>query len=133
MQNTRKMLAAAATALALVAGASACGGQQTSEETAVAQGQQQAQGQQVIIDVRTPEEFATGHLPGARNLDLNGGDFAAALAGLDKGASYLLYCRSGNRSGMALEMMQQAGFADVKNLGSVQEAADALGTVIATD
>ena len=87
----------------------------------------------VIFDVRSPEEFAAGHLPGARNLDLNGGDFAAALAGLDKSTPYLLYCRSGNRSGVALEMMQQAGFTDVKNLGSVQEAADALGTVITTD
>jgi rhodanese-related sulfurtransferase len=130
MQNTRKMLAAAA--LALGVGASACGGQQTSEETAVAQGQQQAQGQQVIIDVRTPEEFAAGHLPGARNLDLNSGEFAAALAGLDAGATYLLYCRSGNRSGTAAQMMRQAGFTDVTNLGSVQEAADALGTVITT-
>lgn len=129
MQKTRKMLAAAATALALGVGASACGGSQTSQETAVAQ----SQGEQVIIDVRTPEEFAAGHLPGARNLDLNGGDFAAALDGLDKSTPYLLYCRSGNRSGMALEMMQQAGFTDVKNLGSVQEAADALGTVITTD
>lgn len=87
----------------------------------------------VLLDVRESAEFAAGHLPGARNLDLHGGDFAAALDGLDKSTPYLIYCRSGNRSGMALEMMQQAGFTDVKNLGSVQEAADALGTVITTD
>ena len=86
----------------------------------------------VVIDVRTAEEFAQGHLPGARNLDLNCGGFAAALAGLDAGATYLLYCRSGNRSGTAAQMMRQAGFTDVTNLGSVQEAADALGTVITT-
>ena len=86
-----------------------------------------------MIDVRTPEEFSAGHLPGARNLDLNGGGFAATLATLDRSASYLLYCRSGNRSGEAAAMMQQAGFANVANLGSVQEAADALGTVITTD
>ena len=129
MQKTQNLLAAMATALALVAGVTACGNSQTSQETAVAQ----SQGEQIIIDVRTSEEYSTGHLPGARNLDLNSGDFAAALAGLDKDAPYLLYCRSGNRSGMALEMMQQAGFTNVKNLGSVQEAADALGTVITTD
>ena len=90
-------------------------------------------GDQVLIDVRTPEEFSAGHLPGACNLDLNGGGFAAALASLDRSASYLLYCRSGNRSGEAAAMLQRAGFTDVRNLGSVQEAADALGTVITTD
>jgi rhodanese-related sulfurtransferase len=87
----------------------------------------------VVIDVRTAEEFAEGHLPGARNLDLHRGDFAAAITGLDPGATYLLYCRSGSRSGIAAEMMRQAGFTDVTNLGSVQEAADALGTVITTE
>ena len=87
----------------------------------------------IVIDVRTAEEFAQGHVPGARNLDLNCGDFAAALAGLDPDATYLLYCRSGNRSGTAAQMMRQAGFTDVTNLGSVQEAADALGTVITSE
>ena len=87
----------------------------------------------IVIDVRTAEEFAQGHVQGARNLDLNCGDFAAALAGLDPGVTYLLYCRSGNRSGTAAQMMRQAGFTDVTNLGSVQEAADALGTVITSE
>ncbi|MCB1252347.1 MAG: rhodanese-like domain-containing protein [Austwickia sp.] len=63
----------------------------------------------IILDVRTPEEFAAGHLQGARNLDL-AGDFAAGLARLDKSASYAVYCRSGNRSGQALATMHAAGF-----------------------
>lgn len=87
----------------------------------------------VILDVRTPEEFAAGHVQGAVNLDLNGGAFGHAMSTLDRDVSYVLYCRSGNRSGVAAGMLQQAGFTDVQNLGSVQEAADALGTVITTD
>lgn len=79
----------------------------------------------VIIDVRTPEEYAMGHLEGAQLLDLTGGEFAAALPQLSPDTEYLLYCRSGNRSGQAKKMMEDAGFTDVTNLGSVEEAAEA--------
>jgi rhodanese-related sulfurtransferase len=67
----------------------------------------------VVLDVRTPEEFAEGHLEGAELLDFYRADFADQLAALDRGVPYLLYCRSGNRSGQALEMMRQLGFEDV--------------------
>lgn len=89
--------------------------------------------QTVIIDVRTPEEFAEGHVQGALNHDLLGGGFQAVLPQLDKNVAYKLYCRSGNRSGQAMALMQQAGFTKVENLGSLQEAADALDTPIVTD
>ena len=89
--------------------------------------------QTILIDVRTAEEFASGHVKGAINHDLLGGDFQAALPTFDKNATYQLYCRSGNRSGQAMAMMQQAGFANVQNLGSVEEASDALNTPIVTD
>ena len=84
----------------------------------------------VIVDVRTPAEFAEGHLEGAELLDLTGGDFAAALPSLDPDAEYVVYCRSGNRSGQAGAMMEDAGFTDVTNLGSLGEAADATGLAI---
>lgn len=87
----------------------------------------------VIIDVRTPEEFAQGHVMGAVNHDLLGGDFQAVLPRLDKNMEYELYCRSGNRSGQAMALMQQEGFTKVENLGSLQEASDALNTPIVTD
>ena len=80
----------------------------------------------IIIDVRTAEEFGAGHVEGALNKDLNNGDFQAALAGLDKNANYVLYCRSGNRSGQAMALMQQAGFEHVTNLGALEDAAAAL-------
>ena len=67
----------------------------------------------VVLDVRTPEEFAEGHLEGAVLVDFYAPDFADQLAGLDANVPYVLYCRSGNRSGQTLSLMAQMGFADV--------------------
>jgi rhodanese-related sulfurtransferase len=83
-----------------------------------------------VIDVRTAEEFAEGHVKGARNLDIRNGDFEKALANLDKEASYSVYCRSGNRSATAVELMRNAGFTNVVDLGAVEEAAQALALPI---
>lgn len=84
----------------------------------------------IILDVRTAEEFASGHLEGAEMLDFNGGEVAGALPTLDPGAEYLVYCRSGNRSGQAVALMQQAGFTNLTNLGSLEQAAQATGIAI---
>lgn len=89
--------------------------------------------QTVVIDVRTPEEYDAGHLEGATLLDLNGGEFAAALPTLDPQAQYVVYCRSGNRSGQAVKMMEDAGFTSVTNLGSVEAASSSTGLPIVTD
>lgn len=83
-----------------------------------------------IIDVRTPAEFAEGHLDGAELLDLSGGEFAAALPSLDPDDEYLVYCRSGNRSAQAVQLMVDAGFSDVTDLGSLGDAAGATGIAI---
>ena len=83
----------------------------------------------VIIDVRTPAEFATGHLDGAVNIDVQSPDFAAQIMELDPNGDYFVYCRSGNRSGQAIAQMSQMGF-DGENLtngGSVQNASDLSG------
>lgn len=84
----------------------------------------------IIIDVRSPGEFADGHLEGAQLLDLNSGQFSAALPGLDPQVAYVVYCRSGNRSAQAVAMMEEAGFDDVTDLGSLKQAADATGIAI---
>lgn len=68
-----------------------------------------------IIDVRTPEEFLSGHLAGAENLDVESGAFDAGISQLDKGATYALYCRSGRRSSIAAGKMADAGFTNVVN------------------
>ena len=83
----------------------------------------------VIIDVRTPAEFASGHLEGALNIDVQSPDFAAQIMELDPSGEYFVYCRSGNRSGQAIAQMTQMGF-DGNNLtngGSVDEASKASG------
>jgi phage shock protein E len=81
----------------------------------------------MIIDVRSAEEFSTGHLQGAVNIDVNGPTFDSIISGLDPNGSYLLYCRSGNRSAVAAERMRQAGIVNITDLGSVEVAASATG------
>lgn len=63
-----------------------------------------------VIDVRTPEEFAEGHLDGAVLVDFSAPTFADEVAQLDPAEPYLVYCRSDNRSGQAVAMMQSMGF-----------------------
>ncbi|MGD9606487.1 MAG: rhodanese-like domain-containing protein [Leucobacter sp.] len=84
----------------------------------------------IILDVRTADEYAGGHLDGAQLLDFNGGDVAAAIPSLDPDAEYLVYCRSGNRSGQAIALMEQAGFSNLTNLGSLEQAASTTGIQI---
>lgn len=82
----------------------------------------------MVVDVRTPQEFAGGHLEGAVNIDIQGSDFDTRIAALDPAADYLVYCRSGNRSGQAIDRMRAAGFTgELTNLGSVDEASGASG------
>ncbi|GAP61667.1 MAG: rhodanese-like domain-containing protein [Ardenticatenia bacterium] len=70
----------------------------------------------VILDVRTPEEFAGGHLEGAINIDFYAPDFEQQLAQLDKSKTYFVYCRSGNRSGQTIPIMKKLGFQQVYEL-----------------
>ncbi len=85
-----------------------------------------AKAELVILDVRTPEEYSEIRVKGSRNLDWNGPDFKDQIVKLDKNACYKVYCRSGNRSGRAMELMKSLGFKDVENLGSVSEASQKL-------
>lgn len=64
----------------------------------------------VVLDVRTPEEFAQGHLKGAKNIDIRQPDFYSRVDKLDKNQTYLVYCRTNHRSGVAVEYMSQHGF-----------------------
>ncbi|PCJ92658.1 MAG: rhodanese [Flavobacteriaceae bacterium] len=70
-----------------------------------------------ILDVRTPEEVEEGYIPKATNIDIYlGQEFLDELEKLDKAKSYYVYCRSGNRSGQACALMNQAGFENAYNL-----------------
>ncbi|MGR0321084.1 rhodanese-like domain-containing protein [Agromyces sp. ZXT2-3] len=83
----------------------------------------------VVVDVRTPAEYAAGHLDGAVNLDLTSGRLAAEIPTLDAEGDYVVYCKSGNRSAQATQLMEEAGL-DVTDGGSMQQAADATGLPI---
>lgn len=70
----------------------------------------------LILDVRTPEETATGILVGAQKIDFFGNNFELQVDKLDKRIPVFLYCASGNRSGQAMLLMEQKGFKEVYNL-----------------
>jgi rhodanese-related sulfurtransferase len=75
----------------------------------------------VILDIRTPEEFAAGRIAGAINIDYYASDFEAQLSELDLDVPYIMYCNSGNRSGNALPLMDSIGFTEVYELdGGIQ-------------
>jgi rhodanese-related sulfurtransferase len=80
----------------------------------------------ITLDVRTPIEFAEGHIQGARLIDFQSSNFENEISTLDKKVTYAVYCRSGNRSGQAVKVMQDAGFTNVFNMnGGVIDWANA--------
>ncbi len=70
----------------------------------------------VILDVRTLQEFNDGHIKNAKMLDFYKSDFAKKLSKLDKTKRYFIYCHSGNRSGQTLQLMKKMKFQQVYNL-----------------
>lgn len=120
----KKLLATLGILLGATLGLAGCAGAQNVELS----------GETVVIDVRTPAEFASGHLEGAVNIDVQSPDFAQQIMALDPTGDYLVYCRSGNRSSQAIAQMTQMGF-DGENLingGSVQQASDMSGIAVVT-
>lgn len=73
----------------------------------------------MIVDVRTPQEFADGHLDNAVNYPLS--ELDTYLANVDKDVHIVLYCRSGNRSGQAYQYLQSQGFTNIHNAGGLAE------------
>ena len=69
-----------------------------------------------IIDVRTSGEFQVGHLPDAMLIDFYAKNFVERVKALDKDTTYLLYCRTGNRSGQTLKLMRNLGFKAAYNM-----------------
>ena len=81
-----------------------------------------------VIDVRTTEEWNSGHLDGAVHMDIQAADFADQIATLDPSANYVIYCRSGNRAGQAIDYMKKMGFTgELMNAGAVNDAASMTG------
>ena len=72
----------------------------------------------MIVDVRTPEEYADGHIESSLLINVNSDDFEEKIGQLDRDGKYLVYCRSGNRSGKAVDIMQELGFHEVYEMAS---------------
>ena len=73
----------------------------------------------LVIDVRTPAEFAQGHLDNAINYPLS--ELATHFANIEKDQPIVLYCRSGNRSGQAYQFLRDQGFTQIHNAGGLTE------------
>ncbi|MDB4313255.1 rhodanese-like domain-containing protein, partial [Akkermansiaceae bacterium] len=69
-----------------------------------------------VIDIRTPEEFASGHLPGAIMIDFKSADFKTELAKLDRSKEYLFHCKSGGRSTQSIEAWKEFNFGEIYHL-----------------
>ena len=72
----------------------------------------------IVVDIRTPEEFANGHIKKAININMNDKGFTKKLAKLDREKTYLMHCRSGGRSTASLPVWNQLGFENVLHLSS---------------
>ena len=119
----RKLLTTISLALVAVFGLAACG---SSDPVVVTD-------DVVIIDVRTPAEYAEGHLEGAVNIDVSAPGFAEAIADLAADGEYIVYCRSGNRSAQAAAIMRDQGLENITDLGSLENASTSTGLVVVTD
>jgi rhodanese-related sulfurtransferase len=111
-----KKLIASFAAIILLAGCSSTGSATTVNLNVSEFSQKITEPGVIILDVRTPEEFASGHIEGALNIDFNSGNFANEITRLNPSETYAVYCRSGSRSGQAASIMHKAGFHDVSNL-----------------
>ncbi len=79
-----------------------------------------------VIDVRSPEEYAEGHIEGAKNIDFQDDKFEAGLKALDKTKPYLVHCAAGGRSTSSLEVFKKLGFTQIIHLdGGIRAWQDA--------
>jgi rhodanese-related sulfurtransferase len=116
-----KFIAASFIAALAVTGLAGCSAQEPMDMSTYA----------AVIDVRTPAETSAGHLEGAKLFDVQDASFMANLDTLDKEADYYIYCRSGNRSGVAIKTMQANGFTGtLHNGGSLENAAAETGLTV---
>ena len=67
----------------------------------------------IVLDVRTADEFNSGHIKGAVNIDIRQPDAFSKIDKLNKNAKYIVHCRTNHRSGMAVEHMLQSGFKNI--------------------
>lgn len=110
--NLRMTLLALVMSVAALLGLAGCSSSETdAARTAIESGA-------TVIDVRTPAEYDSGHVDGALNIDVQAPDFAEKVGELPKDETYVVYCRSGNRSAAAIDIMEDLGFTDLIDGGA---------------
>ena len=82
----------------------------------------------LIIDVRTPDEYKSGHIENAINIEWQ--DIKTISSNISNDKKIYLYCRSGNRSGKATEILKNIGYKDVINIGGIKDASNYLNSEI---
>lgn len=88
-------------------------------------------GEHTVIDVRTPAEYAAGHVDGSENIDVSAGSFEQQVEQLDKDEEYVVYCQSGNRSAQAADKMAELGFTEIVDGGGIVDLQSAGADVVA--
>lgn len=121
MKITSRLLASVAIAATLAFGVAACA--PAAEPISISS-------ETVVIDVRTPGEFASGHLEGAVNIDVQSASFDETVSELPTDGDYVVYCQSGNRSAGAIDRMEGLGFTALTDAGGVGEASESTGLAI---
>lgn len=89
-----------------------------------------ARGEVAVVDVRTPEEYAEGHLKGATLVPTGSEGFVSKVRAAAAGKPVLVYCRSGNRSSKAAAQLTAAGVPNVSNLWGGIQAWQAAGNAV---
>jgi phage shock protein E len=111
-------------ALVLLLGLAACGPQAEPAAREPARTQAQSPAAQVLyVDVRTPEEFASGHVAGAVNIPHDQMEARWRELAAHQGDSVVVYCRTGRRSGLAIDVLRSRGFDRLENGGGFEQLA----------
>ena len=120
MKRVTRLLAPLAIAGSVALGLSGCAPAAESPPISVAAGT-------VVIDVRTPAEYASGHLAGAINIDVQSASFDSVASQLPANGTYVLYCHSGSRAAAAIGHLTALGFTHLTNAGGLDAASSATG------
>ncbi len=113
--NLRRTLAVVVFALLAAIGLTSCGGGDEAR-AAIDNGA-------TVVDVRTPAEYESGNVEGALNIDVSAPDFVERVSELPKDDTYVVYCRSGNRSAAAISIMEDLGFTNLIDGGAYSSLA----------
>ena len=76
----------------------------------------------IVLDIRTPKEFNSGHIDGAININFYDADFATQISTLDPSKQYVVHCRSGGRSGKSLTTFKSLGFSHIVHMDGGMKA-----------